>query len=223
MNSRTRIALVGAAAVSLLAAGSALAAPKASCNLIEDEKGDTFAIRTQDSFGAYGPQENALDIVSGDLASDGTVLTAVLRVEKLALSTATAPNGISFRVQFAHDGLDEDTVLYVDARASGGSTVFTAGSRNATTNVSTKLADATGVFDEGKNEVRIHAPLKVFAGLGGGITTSTRLTLADLDQTSSRFVGTNPVTGAGTAVFADVTRSDKTYKVGSPSCVVPGK
>ena len=51
--------------------------PKPSCLTISDPKGDTFAIRAQDGQGANGPQEDALDIVSGDLASDGNQLNRI--------------------------------------------------------------------------------------------------------------------------------------------------
>jgi len=223
-----RLALTGSLVLSSIAVGGAVAAPakpkvKPVCNLITDEKDDTFALRSQDAQGAYGPQEDALDIISGDLASDGKVLTAVVRVKKMALSTGSAPNGLSFRVQFTHGGLDEDTNLFMAGRASGTNQVFTAGSRAVTANLSTKLADVTGVFDVAKSEVRITAPLDVFKALGGGIKTGTKLQLAELDQTASRFVTVNPATGSDTATFADVTNSASSYTVGALSCVAPGK
>ncbi len=219
-----RLALAGSLVLSLAAAGGAVAAPpKPTCNLITDAKGDTFAVRAQDGAGAYGPQENALDIVSGDLASDGKVLTAVFRVQKLATVAATSPNGLSFRMQFTHAGLDPDTNLFLSGRASNTGNSFIAGSRAITANLSTKLADATGVFDVAKNEVRITAPLSAFAKVGRAMKKGTKLQLGDLDQTASRFVGVNPLTGADTAVFADVTRSVKSYTIGTKSCVKPGR
>ncbi len=221
-----RLVVTGSLVLTSLAAGGAVAAPakpKPVCNLVSDAKDDTFALRSQDAQRAYGPQEDALDIVSGDLASDGKVLTAVLRVKKLALSTGSAPNGLSFRMQFTHAGLDEDTNLFLSGRSGSGNQVFTAGSRAITANLSTKLADVKGVFDVAKSEVRITAPLDVFKALGGGIKTGTKLQFAELDQTASRFVTVNPATGADTATFADVTNSVSAYTVGAPSCVVPGK
>lgn len=223
-----RLALAGSLALSSVAVGGAVAAPakpkvKPVCNLVTDDKDDTFAVRSQDGQGVFGPQEDALDIVSGDLASDGKVLTAVLRVKKMALTAGTSPNGLSFRMQFTHSGLDEDTNLFLTGRASGSTQVFTAGSRAITANLSTKLADVTGVFDVAKSEVRIHAPLEVFKSLGGGIKAGSKLQFAELDQTASRFVAVNPATGSDTATFADVTSSVSSYTVGAPSCVVPGK
>lgn len=220
-----RLVLAGSLALSLAAAGGAVAAPpKPTCNLITDAKGDTFALRYQDlTGGPYGPQEDALDIVSGDLASDGKVLTAVIRVVKLASVAATSPNGLSFRVQFTHAGLDEDTNLFLSGRSSNTGNSFVAGSRAMTANLSTKLADVTGVFDTDKNEIRITAPLTAFEKVGGVIKKGTRLQLGDLDQTASRFVAVNPTSGADTAPFADVTTSVKSYTVGTKSCVTPGK
>lgn len=219
----SRAGLVVSAAALLLSAGAATAAPKPACEVVKDDKGDTFAVRAQDGAGAFGPQEDALDIVSADLGSDGKTLTAVLRVAKLALTTGTAPNGISFRMQFTHAGVAPDVNLYMDARASGGATVFSAGSRNVTANVSTKLGDVQGVFDVAKNEVRISAPLSLFKDVGGPIKAGTRLIFNELDQTSARVVAVNPVAGTATAAFADVTTSTAAYVVGDPTCVPVGK
>ena len=216
MTSPARVVLAGAVGLSLLAAGGALAAPKPVCNLIVDEKGDTFLLRTQDGAGAFGPREDALDIVGGDLASDGKVITGVLRVVKLAKSAPTSPSGVSFRLQFAMPN-QEDSNLYMTANAVGGAESFAVGVRNVALNTSTKLADAKGVFDVAKSEVRISAPLSAFSSVSGGIKPGMKLTFADLDQTSSR------PSGLGPSVFADVTQSPKTYTVGTPSCVAPGK
>lgn len=203
-------------------AGSSHAAP--ACNLIEDAKNDTFALRNQDTVKAYGPQEDSLDIITGDIAASKTELTATLRVVKMAKTAATAPNGLSFRIQFLTPGTPDDTNLWIDARIDGtGATVFGAGSRAITANLSTKLAEAKGVFDFEKSEVRITAPLDVWSTVAGKIKTGDKITLGGLDQTASRFGAVNPATGAGTAVFADVTTSDKTIAVGAPSCLEVGK
>lgn len=211
---RPAVALVLCATV--VAAGAATAAPavKPSCNLVEDAKGDTFLLRSQDTAGAYGPTESALDIVSADLSANAKSITAVIRVDKLSKSAGTAPGGLSFRVQFATP-TENDENLYLNATTSGGTDVFTAGTRAITANLATKTADVTGVFDTVKNEIRITAPLSTFAAQG--VKPGALLTLAGLDQTASR----NAV--AGKAVFADVATSEKSYKVGAPSCVVPGK
>lgn len=208
------LALAGSVGLTVLA-GGAYAAPKPVCNLITDDKNDTFLLRSQDTAGAYGPQEDALDMVSGDLASNAKTITGVIRVVKLSTSAATSPVGLSFRLQFALPG-QVDSNLYMAANRVGGTESFAVGVRDITTNTSTKLADATGVFDVDKSEIRISAPLAAFAD-AGGIKPGAKLSLADLDQTSSR------PSGAGPSVFADVAVGAKTYVAGAPSCVVVGK
>lgn len=204
------------AAVAVVAGGAvASAAPaKPSCNLIEDAKADTFLIRSQDSAGAYGPNESAVDIVSGDIATDGKTITAVLRIAKLAKSSGTAPTGLSFRVQFASPSQDDEN-MYLSAATNGTTETFAAGTRAITANLATKLADATGVFDLAKSEVRISVPLKIFAAQG--LKPGTKLSMAGLDQTANRLLPN------GSGVFADVATSEKTYIAGAKSCVVPGK
>lgn len=218
---RVRSAVV-ACGVLLTALGAPSYAAGPSCRLFEDPKGDTFAVRSQDSAGAYGPQEDSLDIVSGDLASDGTTLSAVIRVNKLAKSASTSPAGLSFRVQFVAPATATDENLWLSARIGTGEPVFSAGYRAITANLSTKLVDVKGVFDYAANEVRIWAPLSTFEPRGK-IKTGDKLSIADLDQTASRFVAVNPATSSDTAAFADVSRGDKTYKVGDKTCAPVGK
>jgi hypothetical protein len=224
---RPTVAVVLAASV--VVAGAASAAPKPApkkaavapvCKLVEDAKGDTFAARYQDTVhelggpGLYGPAEPALDIVSADLAADANTITAVIRVDKLAKKVQTAPGGTAYRVQFATPS-ESDENLYLNAATDGTTDTFTAGTRAITANVGTQLAAVTGVFDLANNEIRISAPLATFAAQG--LKADTVLSLSGLDQTASR------VAAAGRAAFADVATSTKTYKVGTPSCVVPGK
>jgi hypothetical protein len=231
-HARTGLAL--AVVLALGAVGPASAAvrpkpkPKPVCNLITDATKDTFAFRSQDQQGMYGPQEDALDIVSGDIASNGVTLTGVLRVVKLATSVGTAPNGIDFRVNFALPGQDPAVEnFFLNARADrAGTQKFLLGHITRTApNVSTtvKLADGTGVFDLKRNEVRISAPLKAVTHGSFTLAPKMKISLGGLDQTDARQVAVNPSSDIGTAVFADVANSEKTYVEGTPSCVIPGK
>ncbi|MCU1590746.1 MAG: hypothetical protein JWP11_2002 [Frankiales bacterium] len=210
---------------SAVAGGAATAAPKKPaappvCNLVEDAKADTFLLRYQDTAhdlsgqSAYGPAEPALDIVSADVAADAKTITAVIRVDKLAKSASSAPGGLAFRVQFA-SASESDENMYLSATTDGTKDTFVAGTRAITANLSTKLADATGVFDLAKNEIRISAPLATFAAQG--VKAGAPVSFSGLDQTSAR------LTPTGSSSFADVATSAKGYTVGAPSCVVPGK
>ncbi|MCA1824638.1 MAG: hypothetical protein ABR520_06935 [Mycobacteriales bacterium] len=221
---RLRAGLLAAilAVAGLGGAAAQAAAPK--CNLIQDATNDTFLARYQDTAGVYGPQEDALDIVSGDIATDAKTITGVLRVVKLAKTVASAPAGTVYRLQFSIPGLADGTTLFLAASIEGGTEKFLAGTVTSAVaaSVSTKLADGTGVFDLAKNEVRIHAPMAAFAAQGDGLKPGTVINLG-FDQTTSRFVANNPATGGPVSPFSDVTVPETVYKAGTPSCVKVGK
>lgn len=227
---QVRLALVPLVALVAGLAPMADAAPKAkpACQNITDPKGDTFATRAQDAQGAYGPQENALDIVSADLASDGKVLTAVIRLDSLSRSIATSPQGFTVGLDF-RIGSGTDVVRLAGVAVRNGDR-FEVSSKpiDAVPNTpSTFVAQVTGVVDEKKNEVRIHAPAEVLAKFGG-LKAGTKLIPHDAESaTASRGVPAitttpgAPMTTRGP--FADIAASGKVITVGAPSCVVPGK
>lgn len=223
--------ILSLAAVSLVAAGgTAVAAPKAKpvCNLIEDAKGDTFLVRAQDAQKAYGPQEDAFDLVSQDVAADGKTLTGVFRVAKLATTAGTAPGGLDYKIQFAVPGQDatkENFILNARTDRAGApsyilvlKTVLAQGQ-----SISAKIADGTGTFDMAKNEIRMHVPIAAVKSASSTLAAGAELTFKGLDQTTARSTVVNPATGTATAAFADVATTEKTYKLGTPSCVIPGK
>lgn len=223
-----RPVLAVCAAAAVVAGGAvASAAPAKVCNLVTDAKGDTFLVRAQDAQKAYGPQEDAFDIVSQDLGSDGKVLTAVIRVAKLATKVGSAPGGTDYKTQFTIPGQDakaENFVLNARTNSSGEPSYLLA-LRTVVQgqSISQKIADATGAFDLAKNEVRVTVPLAAVKSGSNVLAKGGMLTLAGLDQTSSRATVVNPVTGTATAAFADVATTEKTFKLGTASCVVPGK
>lgn len=213
---RTRPALAIVLAASVVLGGAATAAPKAKpvkpvCNIVTDPKGDTFLLRTQDGAGAYGPQEDALDIVSADLASNAKKITAVIRVAKLAESIATG-RGQSYEMQFLTNGTENK--LYLSATILNGAKTFGVGFRDATSNLSSSLGEASGVFDLAKSEIRITAPVSTFSGQGDGVKPGTVLTVGDLTASRNIVVAN---------VFADVATDGGSYRAGNPSCVTPGK
>ena len=207
-------------------AGAAQAAPvKKVCNLVLDGTGDTFAARAQDGT-APGPQDDAFDIKSADIASDGKVLTAVIRVTKLA-AAQTSPQGRGFSFDFLLPTSDMQGSLRA-VLITGQPAYFEATYKDPSVpnSPSTFLATVTGLVDEKKNEVHITAPVGVFATLGA-IKKGTLITPAGDAATSGRAVPPSPgVAGQPVAtrfVFADVAVDSKPYKTGTPSCVTPGK
>ena len=227
---QVRLALVPLVAVGALIAPMAEAAPKAkpSCMTITDPKGDTFAIRSQDAQGAYGPQEDALDITSADLASDGKVVTAVIRLASMSRAIATSPQGFTVGLDF-RIGSSSDVVRLQGVAVQGGDRFeVSAKAADALPNVpSTFVGEATGVVDEKAGEVRIHAPAALLEP-HGAVKAGTKLTPNEAESaTASRGVPAitstpgAPMTTRGP--FADIAAGGKTIAVGAPSCVVPGK
>lgn len=226
-----RIAAALAVALAATAAGAADAAPKPKpkvkpvCNLVVDGTGDTFAARAQDGT-APGPQDDAFDIKSADVASDGKVITVAIRVAKLA-DAQTSPQGRGFAFDFLLPSSDMQGSLRA-VLITGQAPYFEATLKDPSVpnSPSTFLAYATGVVDTKKNEVRITAPVSTFSELGP-IKIGTLITPAADAATSGRAVPPSPgIAGQPVAtryVFADVATDSKPYKAGTPSCVTPGK
>lgn len=209
----------GLAAAAVLITGALASTSGAAplpCNLNTDPKGDTFLVRQQDAAGVFGPQEDGVDIVSVDLATDAKTITGVIRVVKLLETITTSPLGVTYRTQFSVPAQGRDFNFYLNAsNTSTGGKVFTGGVRDALLNTSTKLGDGTGVFDTDKNEIRISVPLSAFAATNGGIKKGLKLA-TDWDTTVSRAT-------PAASVFADVAVGAKPYTVGAKNCVKPGK
>ena len=143
---RTALALTAVASVAL--AGGAAAAPakaKPVCNLITDPAGDTT-----------GPS-TALDIVSGDVASNGKTFTAVIRLAALAESDLSSPTGIAWGMQVTSPKSELPYYLLA-TKFQGAAVEFTYGQVNG--NQLEEAGVGTGVLDVAKKEVRIDAPVK---------------------------------------------------------------
>jgi hypothetical protein len=235
---QTRLALVPALALVALVAPVADAATKPAkvaptCNTITDPAGDTFAARNQDAPPAgspqYGPQEDGLDVISGDLASDGKVVTAVVRIAKLSRSISLSPTGMATGVEFAIGG--SDTIVKLQAvLVTGQADRFevTSIAGDALPNTpQTYVGEATGVVDLAKSEVRITAPASLLAPFGP-VAPGTKLFPSEKQSATTGRVTPASTTTAGApastrGTFADVAIGGKPVIVGAPSCVVPGK
>lgn len=225
MNVRSAAALAVALAT---IGGAAQAAPvKKVCNNVKDGMGDTFAARTQDAEGVYGPQEDALDIVSADIASDGKFVTAAIRM--VSMGTAqTSPYGKGYAFDFMLPSSPNVITLRAIVPNSG-APIFEASYKDpeVPNSPSTFLGSAIGVVDDKKKEVRISAPVSLFASLGEIKKGTILAPPEDSSASAGRAVPVVPgVAGAPTPTrftFADVALDAKPYKVGTPSCVTPGK
>ena len=232
---QTRLALVPLIALVAVTAPAASAAGKAKplCHIITDPAGDTFAFRTQDApptgSGVYGPQDDSLDITSADLASNGKVVTAVVRIKKLSRSIATSPLGLTAGIEFTI-GDGGVTVRLQAALPTGQPDRFevAAIAPGALPNTpATYVGSATGAVDLAKNEVRITAPASLLAPFGpvkpGALLAPSDAQSATVARGFPPITSTpgQPMTTRGT--FADVAIGGTAIKVGAKSCVVPGK
>jgi hypothetical protein len=230
MNPRIIAALtVGLTSVT---AGHALAAPvKKACKIVTDGTGDTFAVRQQDTQAKYGPIEDGFDITSADIASDGKVITAVIRVKKLTSAVQTSPTGVAFGFDFSTPTAPTATLGSLRAIVfNGGAPYYEAVLKtdvpSGAQNYTTFLATVTGVWDTAHNEVRITAPVSVFSALGTfkkGVTISPDSDSATSGRPLPIVPGQAGQPSPSRFVFADVALDGKSIKVGAPSCVTPGK
>ena len=230
---QVRLALVPLVALVAVVAPVADAAPKPkvkpSCLTITDPKGDTFALRSQDQQGAYGPQEDALDVVSGDLASDGKVVTAVVRIAKLSRAINLSPTGFTVGLDF-RIGVSDSIVRLQANLIRNAPDRFEVAARAADdvpNTPATFVGTVTGIVDEKAGEVRIHAPVAMLDPYGP-IKAGVKLTPNENESaTVARGVPAisstpgQPMTTRGP--FADIAAAGKFVLVGAPSCVVPGK
>jgi hypothetical protein len=200
---RVRPVLVLALLPALVAAGAATAAPakpKPVCNLITDPTGDTM-----------GPS-TALDIVSGDVASNGKTFTAVIRLAALAESDLSSPTGIAWGMQVTSPKSELPQYLLA-TKFQGEAVEFTYGQVNG--NRLEEAGVGTGVIDIAKKEVRIHAPVKAL-----GFKTGT--TVSSLTAQGRRATGNPNAATLYTNADASDPATAKSYKTDAPSCVKPG-
>lgn len=199
---------------SFIAAGAASAAPKAKiapvCNLVQDTKGDGTGFLLTDQ--NYLPNDPQLDLVSGDIASDAKSITAAIRTDALALSDSNAPTG---RAYYANFVVGEAKLFLSVALDGAGAATYSAG---FTATRRTSLGEVTGVLDTANKEIRITAPLSIFADKAV-IKPGTKI--ADLNLLAQRYIGNRAAGGATPS--ADEALGGKIYTAGAPSCVVPGK
>jgi hypothetical protein len=213
-SSFTRPAFALVLAATVVAGGAAVAAPKAApvCNLFTDPAGDGtgFVLTDQN----YLPNDPQLDIVSGDVASDGKSITAVLRLSALEATDTNAPTGRTYYVNF---GIGDVELNLSAALDQDGAATYSAGFQDTASRAG--LGEVTGVLDLAKKEVRIHAPLAIFAEK---LPLKAGTKLEYVEGLAQRYVG-NRTAGRGVTPSADATEPGKAYTIGAPSCVVPGK
>jgi hypothetical protein len=225
-----RIAACLAAAGSLIAVGDAHAATvRPACNLITDDAGD--ANDPTGFFTAFGgpnpaPNNAAVDILGGDLATDKTTVTAVLKLSKAPALDPTSPQGDYFYVEFRPASAANTVYLSANTDATG-KLNYSAGS--IVTDPATQSDNYTGSPDvpvrgrlDGASIV-MTADLAAFKSLA---SIKAGMKINDLAGESFGIVdpslnGTLPVPGL--LLGGDKAMDSKPYIAGAKSCVVPVK
>lgn len=215
---RSLIAL-SCCAAAVLGAGVATAAPKPVCNLVTDATGDTSVVPG----GAV--KDDALDITSVDIATDKKRVTTVVRVKKLAARPTSTPAGALWQADFTANGV----VFSMSAHSLASGEIVYTSSYAGTAGGSLYAGGTTGIFDLAKNEIRMTAPVSLFAGQANiapgktvisGLAGSTGAEFV-IPDTPNSFFGSPILTYA--PVPADEATGGKDYKAGTASCVKPGK
>ena len=208
---RIRFGLL-AVAVAVVAAIPGAPAQAAVCNQVTDRDGDA-----QDVAGA----NDSLDIVSADLGSDATTVTAVIRVKALLETSPTTPQTRNYYMLFSTNSPSARMFLTVSiyqegvARYAWG-TIGPVDPLNLLTLYDDGfgvLHPATGFLDVEKNEIHVSALVSDLSAKGGVAPGSK---LAKLEAATFYSLGF--------FIFeADIAESKVDYVAGSPSCVTPGK
>lgn len=194
------------------------ASPRPACDLVTDAAGDVTP-------SPPGADSGDFDLRSADVATDAHKLTAVIRLTSLApedpASVASrdyefdfVANGHSFGLQatLLTGGANFEAVEYGPATAGGRS--------------GTDLGDISGVVDTARHEIRMTAPLKLFAPYA----TFKQTYIDQLSVLSGQAVGYGR-TAVGHAVsvgsqaisfVVDTATSTSRYSPGRRSCVRVG-
>lgn len=207
--SRHRLALFALVTLAVLGSGVSANAttkvkvkpkPKPVCNLVTDPKGDA------DSGELGSNEDQAMDILSADIATNATQITAVIRVVKLPTTDTMSPSGLFYEFSFTGSANQTGHPMYVQIEPTG--TVWQDG-------------NGTGVLDYKKNEIHITLPLSYFGTGAAAVVPGPPLhnftVYADVANPAKPLPTTLSVLGdaAGPAQTA--------YVPGTPSCVTVGK
>jgi len=182
--------------------------PKPVCHLVSDKPNDSGPDTNAagGSAAASSVYDSSLDIVGGDVASDGKTITAVIRVAKLTTSDSMAPLGRQWQFTLR------------DGNTSLGFNIYDGPYGHVPDNA---------VFDTKNNEIRLSmktsaftAPLKLGTVLSDfNLTSQVAIENPTATQQS---LGVVMLVPGGTEDYASGLPTVN-YKIGTPSCVPLGK
>jgi len=207
-------ARAGLVALLLLAAGAPeVLAAKPVCKIVTDARGDA-------EYPTNGvPGDDGDDLLSADLASDGTRLTAVWRLAALRAPNPAAPLGQGFLVFFQAPGTQRQ--LYLEAVGSPNPRVAYGWVDSQTSPPALReLGVGKGVLDARSAEARATVPTRGFAAVSARLNRGSRLRSIDV-QVGRVVIPRQPNVGVPliSAVFDEAQGTP--YTIGTPSCARP--
>jgi hypothetical protein len=158
--SRARLIPLLAASLAALASGHALAAtkPKPACLQVQDDTGDA---RVGGSLVPGTPSSDALDIVSGDIATGKKNLVAAIRLKSLADETLTA-GGALYTFTWSSGGVQRSLSYREYADGSPDDAVF---DPDTASGVQTDLITVPATRDVASATITFTLPRKLEPGL----------------------------------------------------------
>ncbi|HVF04120.1 MAG TPA: hypothetical protein VNA20_04715 [Frankiaceae bacterium] len=154
------LAVAAALAGGVLVAPADAAPPAKACRLVRDAVGDT------DSPMPDADLDRQLDITSADVATGAKNLTVVLRLAALTAADPANPQGRVYEFDFT--AVEKNFIVMGSLLPGGNSfSVFISETRleenESGARAATGIGSAVGVVDVAKKEIRMTAPLSVFA------------------------------------------------------------
>jgi hypothetical protein len=204
-----------------MAVHSASATTRPSCHIVTDRAGDATNAPGTGRSGL--PNQADVDVTSADVASNSRYVTTVVRVAHLGASLAAAPRTTAYWVFFHIGKTDYYTAAtrYPDAETftlNGGSAAE--GNSQVPTPLTTYYSAVTGAFDVANDQVRVNVPMSVL--LKDGPVTQGRF-ISGIAAETFVDAGLNAAVGAAVGGQTDISdTTDGRYRIGSPSCLMPG-
>lgn len=194
-----------------------------SCNLLRDPSGDTQSVT---------PDNDAeLDLVGGDIATNATTLTAVIRLATLTKEDVTEPAGRIYELDFTANGKN---FILMGALLTGGSEfeAYISDQRieknKSGARAATGIGQMQGVLDLRHKELHLTAPLAIFKKYAP--MTQTYLDhlamftyRAHGESTRALPTGKNVDVSSSFGIGVDDSYSKARYTPGAPSCVAIGR
>jgi hypothetical protein len=240
MKHRSLLSLTVAAVVCSASLASAAPKARAACNLVVDARGDQ-QVATANHYPVKGePWSSDYDLLSADVATNRTHITAVIRLASLRTPAqdATSPSQ-RYSLEFTAGSERFEMAAFLGVDGESGYAYHSTGFTGDENSVGAGTAEGIGYLkvelDEDNAVIRMTGPLSIFQPY---TSMSPGHALSAFRAWSFQFEGKAGKTvlypvpevpygavigGGGASHSTDRAESKATYRTGSRSCVVVGK